>query len=592
MDRDERDPRARSRVILDGRDRSAARAMLKGVGYTDEDLSRPIIGVANTWTETMPCNLNLRKLAARVKEGIRAAGGTPMEFNTIAISDGITMGTEGMKASLVSREVITDSIELVTRGHMFDGIVALVGCDKTIPAGAMALLRLNIPGLVVYGGSIGPGRFKDHDVTILDVFEAVGANAAGKMSDEDLHALENVACPGAGACGGQYTANTMAMALELLGVSAMGTASVPATDPRKDEVGRRVGALAVDLVRRGVLPRDIATRTAFENAIASVAASGGSTNAVLHLLAIAREAHVPLAIEDFDTVSARTPLLADLKPGGRFVAVDLDRAGGVQLLAQRLVQGGYVDGEQMTVTGRTIREEAADAIEQTGQQVVRPLADPVKTSGGLVILKGNLAPDGCVLKVAGHERRYHRGPARVFDGEEAAMQAVTHGKISAGDVVVIRYEGPRGGPGMREMLGVTGAIVGAGLDDSVSLLTDGRFSGATHGLMAGHVAPEAALRGPIAALREGDMIVFDIDARRLDVELTDDEIAQRMATWQEPTPVYTEGVFAKYTLLVSSAAEGAVTQPGAAQRATTATPQATTQTPGATTAGAASTAGG
>lgn len=592
MDRDERDPRARSRVILDGRDRSAARAMLKGVGYTDEDLSRPIIGVANTWTETMPCNLNLRKLAARVKEGIRAAGGTPMEFNTIAISDGITMGTEGMKASLVSREVITDSIELVTRGHMFDGIVALVGCDKTIPAGAMALLRLNIPGLVVYGGSIGPGRFKDHDVTILDVFEAVGANAAGKMSDEDLHALENVACPGAGACGGQYTANTMAMALELLGVSAMGTASVPATDPRKDEVGRRVGALAVDLVRRGVLPRDIATRTAFENAIASVAASGGSTNAVLHLLAIAREAHVPLAIEDFDTVSARTPLLADLKPGGRFVAVDLDRAGGVQLLAQRLVQGGYVDGEQMTVTGRTIREEAADAIEQTGQQVVRPLADPVKTSGGLVILKGNLAPDGCVLKVAGHERRYHRGPARVFDGEEAAMQAVTHGKISAGDVVVIRYEGPRGGPGMREMLGVTGAIVGAGLDDSVSLLTDGRFSGATHGLMAGHVAPEAALRGPIAALREGDMIVFDIDARRLDVELTDDEIAQRMATWQEPAPAYTEGVFAKYTLLVSSAAEGAVTQPGAARRATTATPQATTQTPGATTAGAASTAGG
>lgn len=564
MERDERDPRARSRVLIDGRDRSAARAMLKGVGYTDEDLSRPIIGIANTWTETMPCNLNLRKLAARVKEGIRAAGGTPMEFNTISISDGITMGTEGMKASLVSREVIADSIELVTRGHMFDGIVALVGCDKTIPAGAMALLRLNVPGVVLYGGSIAPGRFKGHDVTILDVFEAVGANAAGKMSDEDLHALENVACPGAGACGGQYTANTMAMALELLGVSAMGTASVPATDPRKDDVGRRVGALAVDLVRRGVAPRDIVTRASFENAIAGVASSGGSTNAVLHLLAMAREAHVPLAIEDFDTVSARTPLLADLKPGGRFVAVDLDRAGGVQLLAQRLVQGGYVDGDQMTVTGRTIGEEAADAVEHPGQQVVRSLAEPVKASGGLVILKGNLAPDGCVLKVAGHERRYHRGPARVFDGEEAAMQAVTHGKIQAGDVVVIRYEGPRGGPGMREMLGVTGAIVGAGLDDSVSLLTDGRFSGATHGLMAGHVAPEAALRGPIAALREGDTIVFDIDARRLDVELTDDEIAQRMATWREPDPAYTEGVFAKYALLVSSAAEGAVTQPGAA----------------------------
>ncbi len=520
MKRDGRDPRARSRVILDGRDRAPARAMLKGVGYTDEDLSKPIIGIANTWIETMPCNLNLRILAARVKEGIRQAGGTPMEFNTIAISDGITMGTAGMKASLVSREVIADSIELVGRGHMFDGIVALVGCDKTIPAAAMALLRLNTPGLVLYGGSIAPGRFKGHDVTILDVFEAVGANAAGTMSDDDLRELENVACPGAGACGGQYTANTMAMALELLGLSAMGTASVPATDPRKDEVGRRVGKLVLDLVRNGVTPRDVVTRASFENAIAAVAASGGSTNAVLHLLAIAREAHVPLTIDDFDRVSARTPLLADLKPGGRFVAVDLDRAGGVQLLAQRLVEGGYADGAQKTVSGRTIGEEAAEASERAGQEVVRPLADPIKTSGGLVILKGNLAPEGCVLKVAGHERRYHRGPARVFDGEEAAMRAVTHGKIQAGDVVVIRYEGPRGGPGMREMLGVTGAIVGAGLGETVSLLTDGRFSGATHGLMAGHVAPEAARGGPIAAVREGDMIVFDIEQRRLDVEIT------------------------------------------------------------------------
>ncbi len=564
MDRDERDPRARSRVIIDGRDRAPARAMLKGVGYTDEDLSRPIIGIANTWIETMPCNLNLRKLAARVKEGIRQAGGTPMEFNTISISDGITMGTEGMKASLVSREVIADSIELVGRGHMFDGIVALVGCDKTIPAAAMALLRLNVPGIVLYGGSIAPGRYKGHDVTVLDVFEAVGANAAGKMSDEDLRELENVACPGAGACGGQYTANTMAMAMELLGLSAMGTASVPATDPRKDDVGRRVGALALDLVRRGATPRDIVTRKSFENAIASVAASGGSTNAVLHLLAMAREAHVPLSIDDFDQVSAQTPLLADLKPGGRFVAVDLDHAGGVQLLAQRLVAGGYADGSQMTVSGRTIGEEAATAVETEGQEVIRSLDNPLKPTGGLVILKGNLAPEGCVLKVAGHERRYHRGPARVFDGEEAAMQAVTHGKIQAGDVVVIRYEGPRGGPGMREMLGVTGAIVGAGLDDSVSLLTDGRFSGATHGLMAGHVAPEAARRGPIAALHEGDTIIFDIAKRRLDVELSEAEIEQRLTAWREPAPAYTEGVFAKYALLVSSSSEGAITQPGAA----------------------------
>lgn len=560
------DLRQRSRTIVDGRDRAAARAMLKGVGYTDEDLSRPIIGVANTWIETMPCNLNLRKLAAKVKEGIRAAGGTPMEFNTIAISDGVTMGTEGMKASLVSREVIADSIELVGRGHMFDAVVALVGCDKTIPAAAMSLIRLNVPGFVLYGGSIAPGHFKGKDVTILDVFEAVGANAAGKMSDADLRALENVACPGAGACGGQYTANTMAMALELIGLSPMGSASVPATDPRKDDVGIQAGHLVLDMLKRGLTPRDILTRKSFENAIAGVAASGGSTNAVLHLLALAREADIPLTIDDFDAISARTPLLADLKPGGRFVAADLDRAGGIQLLAQRLVEGGYADGSQMTPTGRTFAEEAATAVETPKQKVVRPLTNPVKPTGGLVILKGNLAPEGCVIKVAGHERVYHRGPARVFDCEEEAMHAVTENQIVAGDVVVIRYEGPRGGPGMREMLGVTSAIVGAGLGETVALLTDGRFSGATRGLMAGHVAPEAARGGPIAALRTGDMVVFDLNARRLDVELSEAEITARMAGWQEPAPLYSGGVFAKYAALVSSASEGAITRPPAAPR--------------------------
>lgn len=555
------DPRHRSRNLVDGRDRAAARAYFKSIGFTSEDLARPIIGVANTWIETMPCNFHLRRLAAKVKEGIRAAGGTPMEFNTIAISDGETMGTEGMKASLVSREVIADSIELVGRGQMFDAVVALVGCDKTIPAAAMALIRLNVPGVVLYGGSIGPGRFKGRDVTILDVFEAVGANAAGTMSDADLEALENVACPGAGACGGQFTANTMAMVLELIGLSPMGTASVPATDPRKDEVARRCGELVMDLLRRGVTPRDILTRQAFENAIAGVAASGGSTNAVLHLLAMAREAEVPLTIDDFDTVSRRTPLIADLKPGGRYVAVDMDRAGGVPLLAQRLVAAGLADGAQLTPSGQTFAEEASKAVETPGQDVVRPLDDPLKPTGGLVILKGNLAPEGCVVKVAGYERTHHRGPARVFDCEEDAMSAVTAGAIKAGDVVVIRYEGPRGGPGMREMLGVTGAIVGEGLGESVSLLTDGRFSGATHGLMAGHVAPEAAHGGPIAAVREGDIIVFDIEQRRLDVELSDEEIAARLVGWVEPAPRYTSGVFAKYAALVSSASEGAITRP-------------------------------
>ncbi|MFL5652741.1 MAG: dihydroxy-acid dehydratase [Ktedonobacteraceae bacterium] len=561
-------PKQHSSIITDGRDRAGARAMLKGIGFTDDDLARPIIGVANTWIETMPCNYHLRHLAVKVKEGIRAAGGTPMEFNTIAISDGVTMGTEGMKASLVSREVIADSIELVGRGHMFDAVVALVGCDKTIPGAAMALVRLNVPGFVLYGGSIAPGHFKGKDVTILDVYEAIGANAAGKMSDADLRELENVACPGAGACGGQFTANTMAMALEFIGLSPMGTASVPATDPRKDEVGRRSGQLIMDLLRRGVTPRDILTRRAFENAIAGVAASGGSTNAVLHLLALAREAGVPLTIDDFDTISKRTPLLADLKPGGRYVAVDLDRAGGVPLLAQRLVTAGFVDGAQMTPSGRTIREEANMAVETPGQDVVRPLSDPLKPNGGLVILKGNLAPEGGVVKIAGHERLYHRGPARIFDREEDAMSAVTHGEIKAGDVVVIRYEGPRGGPGMREMLGVTAGIVGAGLGETVALLTDGRFSGATRGVMVGHVSPEAARGGPLAALQEGDTIVIDIEGRRLDVELSEAEIAARLAHWTEPVPHYTSGVFAKYSALVTSASEGAITQPNFEARQT------------------------
>ena len=554
-------PKHRSSTITDGRERAGARAMLKGIGFTDEDLKRPIIGVANTWTETMPCNFHLRRLAVKVKEGIRAAGGTPMEFNTIAISDGVTMGTEGMKASLVSREVIADSIELVARGHMFDAVIALVGCDKTMPGAAMALIRLNVPGLILYGGSIAPGHFKGRDVTVGDVYEAIGANAAGKMSDADLRELENVACPGAGACGGQFTANTMAMVLEFIGLSPMGTASIPATDPRKDQVAQRCGQLVMDILRRGVTPRDILTRQAFENAIAGVAASGGSTNAVLHLLAMAREADVPLTIDDFDMISKRTPLLADLKPGGRYMAVDLDRAGGVPLLVQRLVSAGLVNGKQMTPSGRTIGEEAHAAMETTGQDVVRPLSDPIKPNGGLVILKGNIAPEGCVVKIAGHERLYHRGPARVFDREEAAMSAMTHGRIKAGDVVVIRYEGPRGGPGMREMLGVTGAIVGAGLGETVALLTDGRFSGATQGLMVGHVSPEAARGGPIAALQEEDIIIFDIEARRLDVELSDTEIAGRLSNWAEPAPHYTRGVFAKYATLVSSASEGAITQP-------------------------------
>jgi dihydroxy-acid dehydratase len=555
------DPRHRSRILLDGRERAPARSYLKAIGFTDEDLSRPIVGVANTWTETMTCNFHLRDLAVKVKEGVRAAGGTPMEFNTIAISDGITMGTEGMKTSLISRELIADSIELMGRGHMFDAVIALVACDKTIPGGAMGLIRLDVPGFVLYGGSIAPGKFKGRDVTIQDVFESVGANARGIMSDADFCELENRACPGAGACGGQFTANTMALALEFLGLSPIGSASPPALDPRKGDVAFQAGKLVMEQLKRGLKPRDILTRQAFDNAIAGVAATGGSTNAVLHLLAMAREVGVPLVIDDFDTISSRTPLLADLKPGGRFVAADLDRAGGTRLVLQRLLKAGKIDGGQLTPSGKTIAAETAVAVEAPGQEVVRPLEKPLKQTGGLVILRGNLAPEGCVVKVAGHERLHHRGPARVFDREEDAMKAATSGAIKAGDVVVIRYEGPKGGPGMREMLGVTAALVGQGLGESVALMTDGRFSGATRGLMAGHVAPEAAHGGPIAAVREGDPIVFDISNRRLDVELAEAELRSRLAQWKPPAPRYTSGVLAKYAALVSSASEGAITRP-------------------------------
>ncbi|HUJ20423.1 MAG TPA: dihydroxy-acid dehydratase [Bryobacteraceae bacterium] len=548
-----------SYTITQGRDRAPARSYLKAIGFSDADLKKPIIGIANTWTETMNCNYNLRELAAKVKEGVRKAGGTPMEFNTIAISDGITMGTEGMKTSLVSREVIADSIELMARGHMFDGIVALVACDKTIPGSAMALLRLNIPGIVLYGGSILPGRYKGHDITVQDVFEAVGANAAGRISDQELLEIENSACPGAGACGGQFTANTMATVMELIGLSPMGTAAVPQVDPRKNDVSVRCGEVVMDAVKNNRRPRDIVTRKAIENAIAGVAATGGSTNAVLHLIAIAREAGVPLQIDDFDRISSRTPILVDLKPGGRFVAVDVDKAGGIPVIARRLVDGGYVDGSALTCTGRTFAEEAAKAVETAGQEVIRPLTQPLKPTGGLAILRGSLAPEGCVIKLAGHDKKKHRGPARVFNREEDAMAAVTRGDIRPNDVVVIRYEGPRGGPGMREMLGVTSAIVGVGLSDSVALVTDGRFSGATHGFMIAHVAPEAANGGPIAAVEEGDPVSIDVDAREINIEIPAAQLRERLSRWQAPQPRYATGVFAKYCALVASASEGAVT---------------------------------
>ena len=548
-----------SRVITQGAHRAPARAMLKAIGFTDEDLAKPIIGIANTWTEIGPCNYHLRELAERVKAGVRAAGGTPMEFCTVSISDGITMGTEGMKASLISREVIADSVELVARGNAFDGLVCLSGCDKTNPGVAMALARLDIPGLILYGGSTAPGECDGKDLTVQDVFEAVGAHSSGKLDAAGLKRVEDAACPGAGACGGQFTANTMAASLELVGLSPMGLNGIPAEDPRKGEAAEACGRIVMDMLRNDLRPSTILTRDAFENAIASVAATGGSTNAVLHYLALAREAGVPLTIDDFDAISARTPLLADLKPGGRFTAPDLHAAGGIRLVAQRLLAGGKLHGTAMTVTGRTLAEELASAQETPGQQVVRPFTNPIKASGGLVILKGSLAPEGCVIKVAGHERLHHTGPARVFETEDEAFAAVQAGRIDPGDVVVIRYEGPRGGPGMREMLGVTAALMGAGLGETVALLTDGRFSGATRGLMAGHVAPEAAVGGPIALVREGDTVVFDIPSRRLDLKVADDELARRRAEWKAPAPRYRTGVFAKYAATVTSASEGAIT---------------------------------
>ncbi len=551
--------KSRSAALTDGPSRAPARAMLKAVGFDDEDLKRPLIGVANTWIEIGPCNFHLRQLSAQVKKGIRAAGGTPMEFNTVSISDGITMGSEGMRASLVSREVIADSIELVARGNLFDALIVLVGCDKTIPGGVMALARLDLPSLILYGGSIAPGNWEGHDVTIQDVFEAVGAHAAGRITDGQLQTLENQACPGAGACGGQFTANTMATVCEFLGISPMGSASVPATDADKDGVAEQAGRLVMDVLQRGDRARSILTREAIENAIAAVAATGGSTNAVLHLLAIAHEADVTLELDDFDRINRRVPLLADLKPGGQFVATDLYRAGGITLVAKRLCDAGLLHADAKTVTGRSLGSEADQAQETTGQAVVRPLDHPIKPTGGLVVLRGNLAPDGAVVKVAGHTMIEHRGPARVFDGEEQAFAAVEQRKIRAGDVVVIRYEGPKGGPGMREMLGVTAAIVGAGLGDSVALLTDGRFSGATHGLMAGHVAPEAAQGGPIAAVRDGDVVRFDVEKRELQMEVSDEEIQARLAEWCPPVPRFEKGVMAKYAKLVTSAAMGAVT---------------------------------
>jgi dihydroxy-acid dehydratase len=556
------DTRHKSRVMNDGRDRAAARAMLHAIGLSDDDLKKPIIGVAHSWIETMPCNFGLRKLAQQVKAGIRAAGGTPMEVNTIAISDGVTMGTEGMKASLVSREVIADSIELVGRGHMFDAIVILAACDKTMPGSAMALIRLDIPGFVLYGGSIHPGRFQNRDVTIVDVFEGIGANAAGRMTDEELKELEHSACPGAGACGGQFTANTMATALEILGLAPVGMASVPAVDPRKEEIGFEAGQLVMDQLRRGLKPSDILTRASFDNMFASACATGGSTNIVLHSLAMAREAGIPLTIDDFNAISDRTPLIADLMPGGRYTAVDVHKAGGIQLITRRLIEGGKLDGSQLTPSGKTLAQECESVPETPGQQVITTTDKPFKPTGGLVVLKGNLAPEGGVIKVAATDRGYHQGPARIFEREEDAMDAITSGRINSGDVIVIRYEGPRGGPGMREMLGVTGALVGAGLGETVALMTDGRFSGGTRGFCIGHVAPEAAMGGPIAALREGDTVTIDVPNRTLSVELTDEQITARMQEWKMPKQRYESGVFAKYAALVTSAAEGAVTRPG------------------------------
>ncbi|MEC4673697.1 MAG: dihydroxy-acid dehydratase [Nitrospirota bacterium] len=548
-----------SRDLTEGPDRAPARAMLRAVGLRDDDFSKPLIGIANTWSEVTPCNFHLRHLAEKIKAGVREAGGVPIEFNTVVVSDGISMGTEGMKASLISREVVADSIELVVRGHLFDGVIALSGCDKTIPGTVMALARLNLPSLMLYGGSIMPGQFQGHDVTIQDVFEAVGSHARGKMSLEDLHDLERQACPGAGACGGQFTANTMAIAFEFLGISVMGFNGVPALDPKKESVSTQCGHVIMELLKKDLRPQQIITRKALENAIAAVASTGGSTNAVLHLLSIAHEIGVPLDIDDFDAINQRIPLLADLKPGGKYVSADLYQAGGTRLVAKRLIDAGLLHGDCLTVTGRSLKDEAETATETAGQKVVYPVQQPIKPTGGLVILKGNLAPEGCVVKVAGHTKLTHSGPAKVFDCEEDAFRAVKEGRIVDGDVVVIRYEGPQGGPGMREMLGVTSAIVGAGLGETVTLLTDGRFSGATHGLMAGHVAPEAAKGGPIASLQDGDLITMNIPERRLSVELSTEVLNSRLRTWTPPTSRYSRGVFAKYANTVSSASKGAVT---------------------------------
>ena len=552
-------PKHLSHIITNGRDRAPARSMLKAIGFSDEDLAKPIIGVAHMWIETMPCNFNHRDLAAQVKAGIRAAGATPMEFNTISISDGVTMGTEGMKASLVSRDLIADSIELVARGYLFDAVIAIVGCDKTIPGAAMGLIRLDVPGLILYGGSIAPGHFQGRDVTIQDVFEAVGANAAGRLSDADLMQIENVACPGAGACGGQYTANTMAMVMEFIGLAVMGTGSVSAVDPNKEKTAYECGKYIVDLLRRGTRPSEILTRQSFENAIAGVAATGGSTNAVLHLLAMAREAGIPLDIDDFDAISNRTPMIADLKPGGKYTAIDLGRAGGIGLVARRLVEGGYLDGSQKTVSGLSIAEESSLADETPGQDVVYPTDRPIKEHGGLVILKGNLAPEGSVVKLSGFERKYHRGPARIFNREEDAMAAVTGHRINPGDVVVIRYEGPKGGPGMREMLAPTSAVMGKGLGKDVALITDGRFSGGSHGFVVGHITPEAQMGGALAIVKNGDSITIDAEKRTLNLDVSATEIEKRMRAWKAPKPRYTRGVLAKYADQVNTASQGAVT---------------------------------